>query len=328
MTVRVLRPGVLSTLQDGGRFGYRAQGIGPGGAMDEVAHQLANALVGNPAGRTVLEFFQPGPELLFESDALIAAAGPGCRIFMDDVPVPTWHPVRVAAGTVVRLEQSSGGTGYLAIHGGWAADEWLGRCSTNLTVGLGGHHGRALRKDDRLQVAGNFRLSGEGSEVLRWSVPGKELALVYDMERHILCLPGPESRHLDQSLLDRFSSQAFQVGRDSNRMGYRLSGAPLMAGKTVSMISSPVVFGTVQLLPGGQVIVLMADHQTTGGYPRLACLIRTEWPRFVQLSDGRPFFFAWTSPDLAMELLVSRKHWLAQVERSCLLNLAGYIYET
>lgn len=327
MSVRVIRPGILSTLQDGGRFGYRAQGIGPAGAMDEVAHQLANTLVGNPAGLTVLEFFQPAPELLFETDALIAATGPGCRLFLANSLVPSWHPVRIAAGTVVRLEQSSGGAGYLAVHGGWAADTWLGSCSTSLTVGLGGYHGRSLRKEDRLEIARNYRLGGEGSEVLRWSVPGKELALVYDQERHILCLPGPESRHLNPSLLDQFTSQAFQVGRDSNRMGYRLSGSPLIGDDAISMISSPVAFGTVQLLPGGQVIVLMADHQTTGGYPRLACLVRSEWPRFVQLSDGRPFYFAWSSPELAMELLAARMHWLAQVERSCFLNLAGYIYE-
>ena len=327
MSVRVIRPGVLSTIQDSGRTGYRAQGIGPGGAMDEVAHHLANALVGNPAALPVLEFFQPGPELFFETEALVAASGPGCRIFVDEISAPCWQPLRIGAGTSVRLEQSPGGTGYLAVHGGWAAEKWLGSCSTNLTVGLGGHHGRALRKDDLLAFARIHRPAGTGTEILRWSVPSKELAVIYETERHMLCLPGPEARKLDQSLLDRFVSQAFHVGRDSNRMGYRLSGEPLTAGNIVSMISSPVAFGTIQLLPGGQVIVLMADHQTTGGYPRMANVLRTEWPRFVQLTDGRPFYFSWCTPELATESFSARMHWLAQVERSCLLNLAGYIYE-
>lgn len=331
MSVEVLRPGVLTTIQDAGRPGFGKMGVGPGGVMDEFAFRIANLLVGNDPSVPALEFFHPGPELRFDEPSMVAITGPDGQAFADDKEVPFWRPIFIPAGTVLKLVSSAPGIGYLAIHSGWQSDHWLGSSATNLAVGLGGFKGRKLEKQDRFfPVKSSDRyafVQREASPViLPWSIPEPILNEVYDTDRHILCLTAPETERLGAEAATCFVSSEFHLTKDCSRMGFRIHGSPIPTEHNAGILSSPVAQGTIQLLPDGQLIALRADHQTTGGYPRLAAIFRTEWPRFNRFLSGKGFYFMWGTPEMSILLLKDRTQMMARIGRSCILGFNSYIY--
>ena len=293
MSVRVLRPGLLSTLQDLGRYGYQQLGIVPCGAMDPVAHCMANALVGNDDACATLECTIVGPELLFEEDALVAYYGAAFE--HKGEPFPANRPVLVKGGTTVALGSAvRGSRAYLAIAGGFAVEEVLGSRSTYLPAQFGGLHGRALAAGDVLEtIEGMSELSRARfsaihgttrSRTVRWSAP--ELTLPGPGPLAVRAMAGRHHAQFDAASRKAFFTHAWRVSSNSNRMGYRLEGPRLKRENPVEVLSEPTCLGTVQVPNDGVPIVLMADHQTTGGYPKLAEVAGADMPGLAQLAPG------------------------------------------
>lgn len=296
MSVRVLRPGLLTTVQDLGRYGLQHLGIVPCGAMDSYAHRMANALVGNGEASATLECTIVGPELAFEEDALVALYGAELRGKAEDLPAS--RPVLVPANTRIALGSAvRGSRAYLAIAGGFAAEAVLGSRSTYVPAQFGGHEGRALRSGDLLATAAELgALSRErfarlgpsvaagSARTVRWSAPA--LTLPPASELVVRAMQGRHAAQFDEASLDAFHAHAWRVSPASNRMGYRLEGPRLKRRRELEVLSEPTCLGTVQVPNDGTPIVLMADHQTTGGYPKIAEVASADVPALAQLAPG------------------------------------------
>jgi antagonist of KipI len=315
MSIHIIKPGICSSIQDIGRHGYRAQGITPGGAMDTLAATLANYLAGNGETEALLEISFPAPDILFAQAAIIAVAGADFSAALNGVPLPHGKPAFVQPGDVLLFEKKIWGAwAYIAIYGGFEATQWLGSYATNTSVGAGGFKGRLLQKDDVLMAKKSIP---PGKIFFLWQLAAKEWRQWYDNDNIITVLPGNELALLTGEMKQQFFSASFTVARQSNRMGYRLSGPPLQLSQPVTLISAAVTKGTVQLLPSGECIVLMADHQTTGGYPRMAHVTATAIPAMVQAQWAGKVKFNLVSIETAEESLFSLQQWLHQVKHSC-----------
>jgi antagonist of KipI len=288
--IEILQPGVLTTLQDGGRFGHLARGINPGGAMDSFAMGAANAVIGNGENEAVLEMHFPAAAIRFREPAIIAIGGAqfSAGLFAaqhDGVPMDLFRPYVAAAGsTIVFRGRVIGSRVYLAVRGGLDVPAWLGSRSTNMLARAGGFQGRALRRQDVIPLRESAVSSGN-SRRMPWRVVPSLLERVYTREL-VRVIPGPEWNWLTDAGRDAFLKSQFSITTGSDRTGYRLEGRPLEKENHDELLSSGVAFGTVQLLPSGQLIVLMADHPVTGGYPRIANVITADLPFLAQ--QGAP----------------------------------------
>jgi antagonist of KipI len=318
VALRVVRPGPQTTVQDLGRPGLQRVGVSVGGAMDTVALRVANLLVGNAEGAAGLEMTLLGPTLAFEEDALFALGGADLGATLDGRPLPCWRAVAARKGS--ELAFSGARTGcrtYLALAGGLAVPEVLGGRGTDLKAGYGGLGGRALTAGDRLPLGESApsargrleRLLGAPDPVERWGAWLGLLPPYADVPR-VRILPGAEHAHFDEDSRWALVSARFEVTPRSNRMGYRLRGPPLALRAPLELISSPVTEGTVQVPPGGDPIVLMADRQTTGGYPRIAQVITVDLPLLAQLRPGAGLLFEEVSLARAQEALLAREREL------------------
>ena len=310
--ILVERPGTFTTVQDLGRHGWQHLGIVPGGAMDAPALRLANALVGNAPNAAALELTLRGPSLLFEGDALIALVGASfkARVMLhgDVTPLPSNRPVLLVAGSRLVIDQATHGLrGYLAIAGGVAVDPVLGSRATYVPAGFGGIKGRALKSGDRLPLAaaagelarGRFAHLSQRQECL---VTGAALSSV-SWRAPVASLPAgtvttvrfTDGRHRSEfsaATLAAFEASTYRISPDSNRMGYRMQGAPLARKADRDVLSEPTCLGSVQVPADGLPIILMADHQTTGGYAKIAEVALMDIPRLAQLAPGAQVRFA------------------------------------
>lgn len=307
MSVRVTRPGLLSCVQDLGRFGLQHLGIGSCGAMDPLSHRMANALVGNAQGAATLECTVLGPELVFGTDALVAIYGAEFSARTASTPFPLNRPVLVPAGTTLGFGNAlRGARAYLAIAGGFDVPMLLGSRSTYVPGQFGGLQGRALKAGDRLATVADLaelsasrfaRLGRRGAGTtqrgtlrsVRWSAPA--LSLPDRRGATIRALEGRQHAQFDTASREAFFSAAWRVSPDSNRMGYRMLGPKLARTRQVEILSEPTCLGTVQVPNDGTPIVLMADHQTTGGYPKIAEIAGADIPELAQLAPGGEVHF-------------------------------------
>lgn len=317
MSIHVIKPGVLSQFQDLGRIGFQHLGVPVGGPMDEVSHRLANLAVGNDAAAAALEITLMGPTLQFERDAVIAWAGADFAPATEAGLIPPLQPHRVRAGEVLTFgARQYGLRAYLAVAGGYALQSFMGSQSTNMRVGLGGHAGRALRKGDHVALAPQPS-SMRTRDVARWIAQHPESRLFLDScaERtdSIRVLPGREWAQFTDEARRLLTQSAFRLSPHSDRMGYRLEGAVLQRSDMADILSESVGFGTMQVPPDGQPIILMADRQSVGGYPRVAQVAAVDWPRLTQVLPGDPLTFSWTSLDTAQHLLLARSRLLRAV---------------
>ena len=302
MSIRVLRPGLLSTLQDRGRHGLQHVGLCPGGAMDPVALALANALVGNPRDEAALEITVIGPELEFEEPTLVAVCGAEFKgSFPHNRPVLAPAGSRYNVGRAVR-----GARAYLAVAGGFAVEPVLGSRSTFLPGRFGGFQGRALRHGDVLPLRDPSSctrfasLKKTRNASVRWSAPPLTLP-----DREPVLLHVVEGQHFgsfEPAAQRAFFDAVWRISPDSNRMGFRLGGPALARAESDEVLSGPTCLGTVQVPANGVPIVLMADHQTTGGYPRIAEVVSADVPRLAQLAPGGTVHFARCDLGMAAEL--------------------------
>jgi len=308
MTLRVLKPGLACTFQDLGRSGYQHLGVPANGVMDENAHRLANLLVGNVAEQATLEITLQGPELVFQSGTVIALAGADLRATLDGQPLEPLRAVRVRPGTVLAFgKRVSGARAYLAVRDGYRLPAILGSTSTYGRGAYGGFAGRALRRDDVIGIACNF------ANPPRVLLP-REAALLGYADGPIRIVAGREWGLFQAAAQVRFLSTAYRIENDSERMGYRLKGEPIELIEPANLLSEAVAFGTIQVPPSGQPIVLMADRQTTGGYPKIASVISVDLPRLAQKLPGDEVRFEQVSLDRAQQLSLARSALFAELE--------------
>ena len=324
MSIKIIKPGVLATLQDGGRYGFRSIGIGPGGAMDIFAMAVSNFLVGNDEKAAVLEMNFPAPEIRFQQNALVSLTGADLTALVDDQVMPMWRPFFIGKDSVLKFKQPVyGAKAYMSVQGGWQADQWLGSRSTHLKVVAGGHLGRALQKDDLVRFNENdFSLTD--NKILNWHLSQKETDKIYLLQNTIRYIKGIEWDLLDKASQQNFEATDLSITLESDRMGFRLNGTSLSLQHPTEIISSATDTGTVQILPDGNLIVLMADHQTTGGYPRIASVIKADLPKFSQLSPGQKFNFKMVTIGEAEEALITMMQTLIEIKAGCHLNFEKY----
>ncbi|MCP5452492.1 MAG: 5-oxoprolinase subunit PxpB [Spirochaetaceae bacterium] len=315
--IRVVKPGLSTTVQDLGRRGYQKYGVPVSGAMDRLSARLANRLVGNAPSAACLETTLIGPTLEFLSEAEFAVAGAPTPMTLDGEPVPMYARVRAGRGSVLEMPPvERGARSYVAVAGGFAVEAVLGSRSTYARARLGGVSGRRLEAGDLLPIGRPARAPlGAGDRdrgPFRARTPGVPLYAAGETAR-VRVVPGPEADALGPGCLAAFASREYRVSADSDRMGYRLEGRdplPMAGWGAREMLSSAVNFGTVQAPPSGMPIVMMADRQTCGGYPRLASVIGADLGVLAQVPPGGVVRFEIVSAAEAGAALLEREREL------------------
>jgi antagonist of KipI len=302
--IRVIKPGWFTTVQDLGRHGYQQYGVPVGGAMDRHAFVLANRLVGNPDRDAALELTLKGPDLLFEQETVMAITGADLMPVLNGTVVPTWTSLQVPAGSRLAFGARRRGTrGYLAIAGGIDVPVIMGSRSTHVSSRTGGLQGRALLAGDVL-VAGVP--SRDMDSVIGRAVP-ERLRPRYATTALLRVLPGPQDDCFADGALELLTSHPYRLSSRSDRMGYRLEGPTLAHTGTGPWLSDGTAMGALQVPPDGQPILLMADRQTTGGYPKLAVVISADLHLAAQLMPGDTITFEATT--LAQAQALVRAQW-------------------
>lgn len=302
----VLSAGLQATMQDSGRAGARKWGVPRGGALDGWALRAANTLLGNSPDAAVIEVLLAGLVLRSIDTATIALGGADLGVTLDGTPLAPWATWEIKSGqTLACANRRSGARMYLAIYGGFAAEPILGSRSTYLPGGWGGFAGRALRAGDLLHV-----YEQPGAPGVRYLSPDRRPP--YSSFPTLRCLPGPHRDLFPSETLQAFVTSPYTLTQHCNRIGYRLHGAPLPAleGLVNNLPSLGVLPGVVQIPPRHQPILLMADAQTTGGYPIPAVVINADLPLAAQLLPGDQVLFQWVASQTALAALHEQAAWL------------------
>ncbi len=280
-------PGMLTTVQDEGRFGWMASGFSPSGAMDLAAARRCNLLVGNPMDAAVLEMTMTGIAAEFTCDCVIALTGADMGAVLGG-RLPPYEAVAVRAGeTLVCGSAKAGMRAYLAVAGGFDLEPVMGSCSTGIKFGLGGFEGRKLRAGDALPLrCPEIPVSRLEERVLRMP---KWLDPFWTKKNHdvrLRVVMGPQDDRFTPAGIETFLGQWYTVTPDSDRMGSKLAGPRIEAAQGYDIISDGIAPGSVQVPASGQPIVMMADCQTTGGYAKIAAVITADLPLMAQARPG------------------------------------------
>jgi antagonist of KipI len=329
MSLKILKAGMLDSIQDAGRAGYQQFGINPSGTMDKYGAAVANMLVGNNAGEAVIEMHFPAASIFFEQPAMIALSGADFSANINGKQIPLNHTVIVNKNTTLQFRSLKNKSRcYLAVKDGIKIPGWLNSYSTNLIAEAGGFYGRKLMKDDILELnnnADNYKMADKDDfKILPWGAI-EEFGI--QNTETLLVIQGSEWAWLDKSSQEKFTKNPFFISHNSDRMGYRLDSEPLQAAIKTELVSSAVSFGSIQLLPDGQLIILMADHQTTGGYPRIGNIISAQLSQLAQMKAGDKINFTFTDHHTAEDLLLKQQRHLQQLQIACKLKLENYILE-
>src|SRR5262245_5664792 len=307
--IHVIKPGMLTTVQDLGRWGLQARGVPVAGPMDPWSHRLANALVGNDRAAATLEITLVGPELEFDDERLAAVAGAEFELAVDDRPAPWNTPFLVPAGSRLRFRMRERGVrAYLAVAGGIAVPPILGSRATHVVSGLGGLGGRPLRVGDRLPLGDESSARRPAPAVERPVVPFPA------GNASVRVLPGPQTEYFAADALDVLESGPYVIAQNSDRMGFRLSGPALAHSRGADIISDATPLGVLQVPASGQPILLMADRPTAGGYPKIATVITADLALAGQLGPGDAIAFSVCTPREAMAALIAQERFVMAVE--------------
>ncbi|GAA4437583.1 5-oxoprolinase subunit PxpC [Pontibacter saemangeumensis] len=319
MCLNIISPGLLTTVQDLGRHGYQKDGISVSGAMDTFALRAANLLVGNAEGEAGIEVTLKGPKIFFTKRQLIAVTGADLSPSLNGAPIKSWRPVSVEEGSILEFGAVLNGCrAYIAVAGGLDLPKVMGSNATYLRAGIGGFEGRALQLGDSIPCKGipakmepflrglaSAQEEHPGAQT-NWSVDSS-LYVTYQEPQQIRVVKGPEYLIFSEQSQQDFWRMAYQVTAQSDRMGYRLLGTRLALATQEDMVSSAVTFGTVQVPPEGSPIVLMADHQTTGGYPRIAQVISADFSKLAQLVPRHKIQFKEVTLEEAQSLYIRQE---------------------
>lgn len=283
--IEIITPGLLTTVQDFGRVGVMKNGFTQNGAMDRYSMAVANRLCGNCDSAPVLEMTVLGVTARFTQDTVVCVSGADFGAKINDKPIKRNKAYKINKGDILSMGAAkSGMRAYLAVAGGIVGEYVFGSASTNLKFAFGGHFGKKLQSGDVLSIGtGAFPLG----EIDKWEIPESE----YSKDAQLRVVLGPQNEMFTDEDIRLFLSQEYEVTAQSDRMGIRLSGEPLKSKNGMDIISDGIVFGSVQVPNSGEPIILMADHQTTGGYAKIATVISVDLPRASQLSAGNTVRF-------------------------------------
>ncbi|MRS13941.1 5-oxoprolinase/urea amidolyase family protein [Enterobacteriaceae bacterium RIT691] len=301
--LKIIRSGLYTSVQDGGRYGLRQSGISRCGALDKPSLITANLLVGNEPEAAALEITLGQLTVQFEQNGWFALTGAGCEATLDGETVwAGWRQPVSAGQTLVLKRPVHGIRSYLAVAGGIDVPKVLGSYSTDLKAGIGGLEGRRLQDGDVLKLLPAVRT---------FSGPQGVKQLPYS--NRIRALPGPEYHEFDAASQENFWRAPWQLSPQSNRMGYRLQGQPLVRTTDRELQSHGLLPGVVQVPHNGQPIVLMNDAQTTGGYPRIACIIDADMYQLAQIPLGQPIHFVPCTLEEALKARNDQSRYLEQL---------------
>ena len=313
--LEVLDTGPLTTIQDTGRFGLRAFGVSQAGPMDQLAFEMANLLVGNVQSAAAVEFASNGGRFRFDANAAVAVTGPGVELSIDGTVMASNLTLKIDAGQVLCIGPVRNGLwGYLAVAGGIDTEPVLGSRATHLRFGLGGLAGRSLVGGDRVPVA-----STDGPPLIRIA----ERDLPETEETPIRVILGPQDDYFDPDIIAQFLSTKFRVSTRVDRMASVLDGVPLIAKRGHDIISDGTIPGVIQVPGSGQPLILMADGQTTGGYPKIATIIGADLRRVAQTPPGKNLSFTAVTPEEAEAALLSHRNRHRKILKSVCLAEFG-----
>jgi len=293
MSITILKPGMMSSLQDLGRWGFQQFGVPIGGAMDKVSATLANIICGNDENEAVIEMTLHGASFMFNESACCAIVGGGCKAFVGDDELPFNRLLWIPAFSTIRTTASAQGCrSYLAVSGGFKVEKILGSASTYTPSGIGGMDGRNLATGDMLsfkreqdfQATSTLKMLPSGIGISHWHTAN----LVSEMSTVLIvhAIMGPEFDLFNSSSQENIFNSEFSISSQSNRMGYRLEGKKFALEQKTEMVSTAVTTGIVQVTHEGDPIILMADAQTIGGYPRIARICAADIPLLAQTRPG------------------------------------------
>jgi antagonist of KipI len=309
MTITVLASGLQTSVQDAGRFGHRHLGVGTAGALDGYSLRVGNLLVGNVENSAALEITLGGPRLRFDRAVRIAITGADIDAQADGVAIPSWRPTELPAGCELALGACRrGARAYLAIAGGLQVPAVLGSASTDLRAGFGGLEGRCVATGDSLSLGSGMAVNTSAPTIASWWMDPQP-DLDFRQPTVLRVLPGRDAVEPATQLC----ADAYRVSAQSNRQGLRLQGEALTIADSRERLSEPVAPGTVQLPPDGQPIVLLAEAQTIGGYPRIAHVVSADLPRLAQLRPGDNLRFQMIDVTTAQALACAQRQRLTRI---------------
>ena len=313
--MEIVRPGLLTTVQDGGRMGYQAYGVPVCGAMDWLSLALANILADNHCEEAALEITGIGPAVRFEEDGIFAIAGADFSATLNGLPLQNNGAYLAHKGDLLEMGAAKAGfRAYLAVSGGFDIPKVMESRSTCLSAGFGGFEGRALKKGDRI----GFR----APQMWLRNLPERRCRGFYEENAPVQVVLGPQQDVFSEAGIQVFFNAEYRLGNQCDRMGCRLEGAEisLKEGRTPNILSDGIVMGSVQI-PNGQPIVMMADRQTTGGYAKLGTVASCALPLMAQKRPGDTVRFVEVSVEAAQMLRRKRIRQLKNLERE--MNFAG-----
>ena len=303
MTIRVVKAGLFTTVQDRGRFGYAHLGISPAGAADALSLRIANLLVGNDEYAPALEMTLLGATLEFDEPGTVAVSGASCECKVGSNRIPTNSAIEIPPGSVLQCGAASDGARiYLAVRGGVDVPVVMGSASTDIRGRFGGCNGRRLQVGDVLPVADANRarprrLRGSALEGTR--NPGT-----------IRVTSGAQRDWFSDEMYAQFLATTYAVSEQSDRAGLRLKGDAILTRETKQLLTDGIPLGAIQVPQDGQPIILFVDQQTTGGYPKIANVIAADMHRLGQLRPRDEFRFAEVSIPEAIDALRAQERWL------------------
>lgn len=318
MSLHIIKGGLIDTVQDSGRRGYQHLGINVGGVMDHFSAALANALLGKDLSAPLLELHYPASVIQFSKDTVICLAGADFTPTIEGERVDLNQPMVVPKGSTLRFTGVREGSWcYLAVLADLKLEPWLGSYSTNLRAEAGGFKGRQLKTDDVLPFVKEVHLHHYPFNNSVHHLPWKAVGLHPLTRTEIGILYGSEWNWLTTESREALLHNCYYVSAASDRMGYQLMGEPLKQSNSEQLVSTGVTFGTVQLLPSGGLIVLMADGQTTGGYPRVAHVASAHLPALAQLKPHEGFRFILADNEKAEQHLAAQHDYLDKLRETC-----------
>jgi biotin-dependent carboxylase-like uncharacterized protein len=323
MSIKVEQPGLLTTVQDTGRFGKYDIGMPPSGAMDVFSYQVGNYLVGNEEGAAGLEITYWGPRLEFTEDAVIAITGAEMPPKINDEAAATWEALKVEAGDVLSFEYlKSGARSYLAVAGGIDVPTFLGSRSTYTLIGLGGHEGRALQEGDELKI-GEARDGAEGRAGMaldEGQIP------TYPTETALRVIIGLASYRITEEGMEEFLNTEWTVTPDADRVGYRYTGGelefvereqPAGAGaEQANVVDFGYPVGSIQVPGGVEPIILMNDAVTGGGYATIGTVISVDRDKLAQTKTNDKTRFRSVDLEEALDARKQRRQQMEEIRQS------------
>lgn len=310
--LKILKGGPLSTVQDIGRVGYQQYGVPVSGVMDAYAYRVANFLVGNGEGEAVIEVTMMGFAAEFLEEAVIAITGGNLTPTLNGRPVAMWKVVSVFPGDKLAFHRvKSGCRSYVAFAGGIDVPIIMGSRSTFLRGGFGGYLGRALQKEDIVKIGKTKKTDGE---LMERSL--EEQAMEYPSEITLRVVEGPQEEAFTKEGLNDFYSNKYKMTMDSDRMGFRLEGEKIIHREKAEIISDGIAMGAIQIPGNGQPILMMADRQTTGGYPKIGNVITADLSKLAQAKPGDTLSFRKVSIEEAQEIFVQLEQKFKEIKNS------------